>query len=115
MFPSRTAADRQAIKRKFSVDFMKRCTDEYNQAITKYRGDTEKLVNTLRFATDAIINWYSGRCGRTRAQHSLVHVCSGAPEKCWQIEYLPPESRTLHPTEDDKDVLRLINFRLHQI
>ena len=26
MFPGRTAADRQATKRKFSMDFMKRCT-----------------------------------------------------------------------------------------
>ena len=77
MFPDRTAANRQATKRKFSVDFMKRCTAEYDQAIRKYRSDTEKLVNTLSFATDAIIDCYSGRCGRTCAQHSLV--CSGAP------------------------------------
>ena len=110
MFPGRTAADRQATKRKFSVDFMKRCTAEYDQAIKKYRGDTEKLVNTLSFAIDAIIDCYSGICGRTYAQHSLV--CSGAPENCWPKEYLPPQSRTLHPTEDDENVLRqLINFR----
>ena len=88
MFPGRTAADRQATKRKFSVDFMKRCTAEYDQAIKKYRGDTEKLVNTLSFATDAIIDCYSGRCGHTCAQHSLV--CSGAPEQCCPKEYLPP-------------------------
>ena len=37
MFPGRTAADRQATKRKFSEDFMKRCTAEYDQAIRKYR------------------------------------------------------------------------------
>ena len=36
MFPGRTA-DRQATKRKFSVDFLKRCTAEYDQAIRKYR------------------------------------------------------------------------------
>ena len=28
MFPDRTAADKQATKKKFSVDFMKRCTVE---------------------------------------------------------------------------------------
>ena len=54
MFPGTTAADRHATKRKFSLDFMKRCTAEYDQAIKKYRGDTEKLVNILSFATDAI-------------------------------------------------------------
>ena len=70
MFPSRTAADRQDTKRKFSVDFIKRGTAEYDHAIRSYRGDTEKLVNTLSFATDAIIDCYSGRCGRIPA-HSI--------------------------------------------
>nr|XP_022288482.1 uncharacterized protein LOC111100689 [Crassostrea virginica] len=71
MFPGRTAADSQATKRKFSVDFMKRCTAEYNQAIRSYQGDIEKLVNTLSFVIDTIIDCYSGRWGRTCAQHSL--------------------------------------------
>ena len=35
MFPGRTAADRQSTKRKFSVDFMKTCTAEYDQVIRK--------------------------------------------------------------------------------
>ena len=89
---------------------MKRCIADYDQAIRKYREDTEKLANTLSFATDVIIDCYSGRCGRTCAYHSLV--CNGAPEKCCPKEYLPHQSRTLHPTEDDYDDLRqLINFR----
>ena len=41
MFRGRTAADRQSTKRKFSVDFMKRCTAEYDQAIRKHRGNAE--------------------------------------------------------------------------
>ena len=60
MFSGRIAADRQSTKRKFSVDFMKRCTAEYDQAIRKHRGNAEKLINTLSFATDAIIDCYSG-------------------------------------------------------
>ena len=47
MFLGWTAAQRLAIQRKFSVDFMKRCNAEYDTAVKKYRGDTEKLVNTL--------------------------------------------------------------------
>ena len=71
MFPSRTAADRQATKRKFSVDFM-RCTAEYNQAIRKYRSDTEKLVYTLSFATDAINDCLSGTsCDADVPVHSI--------------------------------------------
>ena len=62
MFSGRIAADRQSTKRKFSVDFMKRCTAEYDQAIRKHRGDAEKLINTLSFITDAIVDCYSGRC-----------------------------------------------------
>ena len=81
MFPGRTAADRQSTKRKFSVDFTKRCTAEYDQAIWKHRGNAEKLINTLSFATDAIIDCYSGRCGTTCQQHSMV--CSGVPGKQW--------------------------------
>ena len=110
MFPGRTAADRQSTKRKFSVDFMKRCPAEYDQAIWKHRGNAEKLINTLSFATDAIIDCYSGRCGTTCQQHSMV--CGGVPGKQWPKEYLPPEGRTLHPTEGDEEVLRqLVNFR----
>ena len=81
---TRTTADRQGRKRKFSVDFMKRCTAEYNQTIRTYRGDTEKRVNVLSFATDAIIDSYSSRCGRTCVHYSLVY--NGAPEKCWPKE-----------------------------
>lgn len=35
---------------------MKRYKAEYEQAIKKYLGDTEKLVNVLSHATDAIVN-----------------------------------------------------------
>jgi hypothetical protein len=31
-------------KEKFSIDFMKRCTAEYDTAAKKYRSDREKLV-----------------------------------------------------------------------
>ena len=79
MFPGRTAAQRLAIQRKFSVDFMKRCTAEYDTAVKKYRGDTEKLVNTLSYTADAIVLCYSGRCGETCAEHSLV--CGGTLER----------------------------------
>lgn len=110
MFPGRTANDRNSTKRKFSVDFMKRCTAEYEQAIKKHQGDTEKLVNVLSHATDAIVNCYSGKCGSTCASHSLV--CRGLPENCWPKEYLPPHARKLQPTEEDQDTLRhLVNYR----
>ena len=110
MFPGRTAAQRQAIKRKFSVDFMKRCTAEYDVAVKKFRGDTEKLVNSLSYAADAIVQCYSGRCGKTCEEHSLV--CGGKPEKHWAKDHLPTYARTLNLTEDDEDTLRqLINFR----
>lgn len=110
MFPGRTANDRNSTKRKFSVDFMKRCTAEYEQAIKKHQGDTEKLVNVLSHALDAIVNCYSGKCGSTCASHSLV--CRGLPENCWPKEYLPPHARKLQPTEEDQDTLRhLVNYR----
>ena len=35
MFPGRTAADKQATKRKLSEEFVKRCAAEYDQAIRK--------------------------------------------------------------------------------
>lgn len=38
MVPGRTANDRNSTKRKFSVDFLKRCTAEYEQAIKKIPG-----------------------------------------------------------------------------
>lgn len=53
MFSGRTAADRQVTKRKFCVHFMKMCTTDYDQAIRKHRGDTEKPINTLSFP------WYA--------------------------------------------------------
>lgn len=110
MFPGRTAAQKLAVKRKFSVDFMKRCTAEYDVAVKKFRGDAGKLVNTLSYATDAIIHCYSGRCGKTCAEHSLV--CGGTPERHWAKDYLPTHARTLNPTDDDEETLRqLINFR----
>jgi hypothetical protein len=59
-FPGRTSAQRLAIQRKFSVDFMKRCTAEYDTAVKKYGGDTEKLINTLSYTTDAILQCYWG-------------------------------------------------------
>ena len=110
MFPGRTAAQRLAIQRKFSVDFMKRCTAEYDTAVKKYRGDTEKLVNTLSYTADAIVLCYSGRCGETCAEHSLV--CGGTPERHWAKDYLPTHARTLNPTDNDEETLRrLINIR----
>jgi hypothetical protein len=92
MFPGWTAAQRLAIQIKFSVEFMKRCTAEYDTAVKKYRGDTEKLVNTLRYTADAIVQCYSGWCGKTCAEHSLV--CGGTPERHWAKE-LPP-----HPCQN---------------
>lgn len=97
MVPGRTANDRNSTNRKFSVDFLKRCTAEYEQAIKKYQGDTEKLVNVISHAPDAIVNCYSGKCGITCASHSLG--CRGLPENCWQKEYLPPHAQKLQPTE----------------
>lgn len=110
MFPGRTATERQATKRKFSVDLMKRCTAEYDIAQKIFCGDSEKLIHTLSFATDAIVECYSGRCGGTCTEHSLV--CSGLPTDCWPKEYLPPNSRTLNPTlEDEETIRRLVDFR----
>jgi hypothetical protein len=59
-FPGRTAAQRLAIQRNFSVDFMKRCTAEYDTAVKMYGGDTEKLINTLSYTSDAILQCYWG-------------------------------------------------------
>ena len=42
MFPGRTASERLSTKRKFSVDLMKRCSAEYEQAVQKYRGEYRK-------------------------------------------------------------------------
>lgn len=113
MFPGRTATDRQGTKRKFSIDLMKRCSAEYDLAIKKHCGDTEKLVNALSYATDSIVDCYAGRCGRTCADHSFV--CKGHPEKCWPKEYLPPHARTLHPTKEDEDTIRgLVSYRFNR-
>lgn len=51
---------------------MKRFSAEYDLAIKKHCGDTEKLVNALSYATDSIVDCYAGRCGRTCADHSFV-------------------------------------------
>lgn len=77
---------------------MKRYKAEYEQAIKKYQGDTEKLVNVLSHATDAIVNCYSGKCGSTYASHSLVY--RGLPENCSPKEYLPPHAKKLQPTDE---------------
>ena len=88
-----------------------KCTAKYDQAIRKYRGDTEKLVNTLSFATDAIndclsgtscdadvpvhsIPWYAVVLRKSAGRKSTSHLKAG--------HYIPV---------DDEDVLRqLINF-----
>jgi hypothetical protein len=59
-FPGRTAAERLAIQRKFFVDVMKRCTAEYDTAVKKYGGDTEKLINTSIYTADAVLQCYWG-------------------------------------------------------
>ena len=114
MFPGRTASQRLSVKRKFSVDLMKRCSAEYDQAVKNFRGNTERLVNCLSFATDAIIECYASKCGETCAKHSLV--CKGLePDQCWPKEYLPPNARKLQLTEDDEHTLRrLIDYRFNR-
>ena len=66
MFSGRTATDRQVTKRKFSRDFVKRCTIEYDQAIRKYRG--EKPINIFSFP------WYVCVLLKSLGRKSTSHI-----------------------------------------
>lgn len=61
-------------KANFLTDLITKCL-----AIKKHCENTEKLAKLLRYATDFIMDCYTGICARTYVEHSIL--CKGHPGK----------------------------------
>lgn len=74
----------------------------------KYRRDAEKLDNTVRFVTDAIVDRFSGRCGRTY-MHSIpwyaVVVNALKYVLAKRISPTPMQNVTFHIVGDGKSYI----------
>jgi hypothetical protein len=113
MFPGRTRAAQLDIKRKFGKNLKRRCTAEFNQAHSHWAGDLNRVINSLSYATDAMVSCYGGNCGTLCKKYSFA--CSGGKSKgLWDKSYLSrAETRELIISDTDEQLLReCISIRL---
>jgi hypothetical protein len=107
MFPGKNKRAKVQLQCRFAQDLKRRCTAEFNLAHAQLDGDTHKIIRSLSYTADAIINCYRGDCGKSCRRHSLV--CGGSKLKRWQRFQLP----SLNIEKDDELILRkIISMRL---
>lgn len=110
-FPGKNNKERDHFKRLFALDLKYRCQSEFNCAQKMHKGDLNKMVRTLSFSTDAIIDCYDNKCGNTCAKYSLV--CGGNKTNQCKHPYYNTIANPLNLSADDKTKLRaLIGMRL---
>ena len=99
MFNTTTQKEKEKLQKRFARELSVRCSGEFAAALKKYGPDTNKLVRSLSFAADAILDCYGGSCGQCM---KYSFVCMGKGQR----GYLPGNNNVFMMTEEDKQKIR---------
>lgn len=111
MFPGKTKCEREKLMKRFCLDVTKQCTSAYERCYSDCIGDQSMMVHKLSFATDAMIECYSGNHDMCRRKS---YTCPGLRKK-WNMPFLPVGCHLELNAEDKRTLRKCIDYKLGRV